>query len=90
MVFQEMELKDVMASRVIQVQEETQESREERVALDPREMTETQVTLGWIMTSPEILVLRGPRATGDQRAGRDHLAHLALPVLMNVRYSTLS
>lgn len=53
-------------------------------------MTETQVTLGWIMTSPEILVLRGPRATGDQRAGRDHLAHLALPVLMNVRYSTLS
>lgn len=53
MVFQEMELKDVMASRVIQVQEETQESREERVALDPREMTETQVTLGRIMTSSE-------------------------------------
>ncbi|KAG9340832.1 hypothetical protein JZ751_020024 [Albula glossodonta] len=78
MVFQEMEQKDVMASR------------EERVPLAPRETTESQVTLGWIMTSLEILDLKVPKVTEVRRAHKDHLDHLALLVLMNARYWILS
>lgn len=83
-------LKDAMASRVIQVPEEIRGSREARVAQDPREMTESQVTPGWIMTNLEVLVQRVPRATGGRREIQDQLDHLGLLVMMNVKYWILS
>ncbi|KAJ8410079.1 hypothetical protein AAFF_G00211200 [Aldrovandia affinis] len=83
MALQEMALQDAMASKVILALEEIQESREERVPLDPKEMMGSLVTREQIMTRLEILALKVQRATGDQKEIRDHPGHLDEGVLIS-------